>query len=164
MTNTTQVLIAGAGPTGLMLALELAQRGIALRIVDKLAQASPYSRALVVHARTLELFQNLCVDRAFVDAGFRTIGISAYVQNRHVADIELGDIGAAATPFPFVLFISQAETERILTEALAERGIMVERAVTLAGFAQDHDGVTATLEREDGARCELKGRPATVRS
>jgi len=154
----TDVLVAGAGPTGLMLALELARRGIRVRIVDKLAAPSPTSRALVVHARTLELFQNLGIEREFLRVGLQTIGLSAYVEGRHITDVEFGDIGASATPFPFVLFVSQAETERILEQALRQRGVSVERAVALSAFSHDASGVTATLESADGRRETLRCR------
>jgi len=156
MTAETQVLVVGAGPTGLMLALELAHRGVAVRIVDTLDAPSPYSRALVVHARSLELFQNLGLETEFLAAGYRAIAVSGYVEGRHVADFGLGDIGAVATPFPFILFISQAETERILEQALVRRGVRVERSTTLAGFAQDDNGVTATLQRGDGSQETLR--------
>ena len=152
------MLVVGAGPTGLMLALELARRGINLRIVDKLAARSPYSRALVVHARSLELFQNLGIDDAFLAAGYRAIAVSGYVKGRRAVDVELGDIGAAATPFPFILFISQAETERLLEEALNRYGVTVERGVTFGRFVQKDDGVSATIERSDGARETVRCR------
>ena len=157
-TNSTDVLVAGAGPTGLMLALELARRGVNLRIVDKLAARSPYSRALVVQARSLELLQNLGLADEFLAVGFRNIAVTAYVKGREMVRFDLGDIGAASTPYPFVLFISQAETERILEQALNRHGITVERSTTVAGFTQDDNGVSIDLKRADGAGETLRCR------
>jgi len=149
-TDDNAVLVVGAGPSGLMMALELASRGVAVRIVEKLDQRSPYSRALVVHARSLELFQNLGIDGEFLAAGFRTIGVSVHVRARRAAQVTFADIGLTGTPFPYVLFISQAETERILEQALTTRGVHVERSVTLARFQIDNAGVDAVLTHADG--------------
>ncbi len=141
------VLVVGAGPTGLTLAVELARRKIAFRILDQAPARSPHSRAIVVQARTVELFQKLDAAEDLVAAGRRTVEVSGFVNGRRVFDVErLGDIGAEDTPFPFVLFVSQYETERVLESVLSGLGPKVERPARLVALGQDPDGVTATLE------------------
>src|SRR6478672_2141935 len=108
------VLIAGAGPTGLMLGLQLASCGLRVRIVDKNAEGARESRALVVHARSLELLDRHGLADGLVARGRKTLRVRAHAGDREVA-VDLGDIGADDTRFPFLLFVSQAETEATLT-------------------------------------------------
>lgn len=156
--SATDVLVVGAGPTGLMAALQLARRGVACRLVDRLPERSDRSRALVVHARTLELLQRFGADAELVAAGRTAVAGTLYVRGREVARLELGDIGVDDTPFPFLLFVSQVETERALEAALQRAGVAVERPVALAGFTQDADGVTATLTHDGGRQESVRCR------
>src|SRR5919202_5740479 len=139
--NETDVLVIGAGPTGLVMAAELAARGIGCRIIDKTPVRSERSRALVVHARSLELLQKMSIADELVARGRRAIKATPFVEGRRAADLELGDIGVDDTPYPFMLFVSQAETERVLEEHLESLGVTVERAVELLTFTQDSEGV-----------------------
>ena len=137
------VLIAGAGPTGLMLACELARAGVrSFRIVEKLAERSLRSRALVVHARTLEHLQKLGVDGDFVAAGRKTLAAHVYVNREHGADFHIADTGVDDTPFPFLLFVSQAETERLLLAYLEKLGVVIERGVEVASVDPQSAAVT----------------------
>ena len=106
------VLIAGAGPTGLALALWLARRGVDLRIVDKTAEPGTTSRALVVHARTLEFFQQLGIADEAVARGRKFSAIRLWSHGVQRGRIVLGDIGAGLSPFPYILILPQDETER----------------------------------------------------
>ena len=144
------VLIAGAGPTGLVLALWLAHAGVRVRIVDKAPAAASTSRALVVHARTLEFYRQLGIADAVVDAAVRFDAANLWVQGRRAAHVELGALGAGATAFPFMLIFPQDEHERLLTERLAAAGVTVERPCTLARFDDRGDGVLARLVHADG--------------
>ena len=128
------VLVVGAGPTGLTMAAELAARGVGCRIVDKTPVRSGRSRALVIHARSLELLQKMGIADELVTLGRRTLKVTPFVGGRPAANLELGDIGVDDTPYPFLLFVSQAETERMLEKHLEGLGVKVERPVELFTF------------------------------
>ena len=157
LASATDVLIVGAGPTGLMTAVQLARRGVACRVIDRLPERSDRSRALVVHARTLELLQRFGAADDLLAAGRTALSGNLHVRGRLVARLPLGDIGVDDTPFPFLLFVSQVETERVLEDTLRRHGVAVERPVALVDFSQDQGGVTATLER-DGRREPVRCR------
>jgi len=152
----TDVLIAGAGPTGLALALWLAQAGVRIRIIDKAPGAGTTSRALVVHARTLEFYRQLGIADAVVDAAVRFDAVNLWVGGRRVAHVDLGPIGAGATAFPYMLIFPQDAHERLLIERLRAFGMDVERPCELRGFDERDDHVVARLAHGDGreARCE----------
>jgi 2-polyprenyl-6-methoxyphenol hydroxylase-like FAD-dependent oxidoreductase len=144
--TTANVLIAGAGPSGLLLALELCRHGVRPRIIDPLPGPSPLSRALVMHARTLELLDRHGLAGMFVARGEIVRGIALRRQGRVAASLPLGRIGEGLSPFPFALMISQDQTELLLREALATQGIAVEWNTGLTGLTQDMAGATATLQ------------------
>lgn len=145
MTGDTDVLVVGAGPTGLVMACELLRRGVRVRLIDKLTTASDKSRALVVQARSLEVFKNMGVADEFVASGMRTVKIEFYVDGRQRGQLALRDIGADDTPYPYLLMIPQDRTETILTGLLSRLGGRIERGVELKTLMQDADGVTAQL-------------------
>lgn len=140
------VLIAGAGPSGLMLALELCRHGVRPRIIDPLPGPSPLSRALVVHARTLELLDRHGLADTFVARGEIVRGVALRRKGRVVASLPLGRIGEGLSPFPFLLIISQDQTEALLREALATHGVAVEWHTSFVGLTQDAAGATVTLQ------------------
>jgi 2-polyprenyl-6-methoxyphenol hydroxylase-like FAD-dependent oxidoreductase len=164
----TQVLVVGAGPVGLMMAIELARYGIAARIIDKLPQPTDKSKALAVWSRTLEL-----MDRAKVSAPVIATGNKVDANNFFVGSEKLGQItfDEVKSPYPFALMIPQDETERVLRERLSEFGVEVERAVELTNFTafpdhvaitlSDASGHTETLEAEWLVACD--GAHSTVR-
>ena len=146
----TQVLICGAGPTGLMLAGQLAAQGVRCRIIDKAPERSPHSRALVVQPRTLELLDGMGLAEELIAAGQPTPEVVAYVNQQKIANLNIRDTGIADTPFPFLLFVSQVETERVLERYLHEHKVQVERPVELLSFTKDPAGVTALLQHGTG--------------
>jgi 2-polyprenyl-6-methoxyphenol hydroxylase-like FAD-dependent oxidoreductase len=149
-TDVLDILIIGAGPTGLVLALWLARMGVRLRIVDKTAEAGTTSRALAVQARTLEFYTQLGIADAVVAAGRKTIAANMWVTGKRVTHIVLGEMGSGLSPFPFALVYPQDEHERLLVERLSAAGVEVERQTELVSFEETADGVTAQLRRADG--------------
>jgi len=150
-TRTTDVLIIGAGPTGLVLALWLARRGVRVRIVDKSAQAGTTSRALAVQARTLELYRHLGLADGVVTRGRRVSGVNLWVSGKHVAHAVFGDLGAGLSPYPYVLIFAQDEHERLLIDHLAQSGVEVERCTELIDFESRPDCVRTRLKLRDGS-------------
>lgn len=145
------VLIVGAGPTGLALATQLRAFGVRFRIIDRSLERARESRALAVQARTLELLDSIGLADTLVSRGRTSTRLVIHLGARAVAGVQLGEIGATDTRFPFILFVSQAETERLLVDHLAGSGVSVERGVELAEFTGDDSGVGCALRRRDGA-------------
>ncbi|SKA27027.1 2-polyprenyl-6-methoxyphenol hydroxylase [Enhydrobacter aerosaccus] len=147
---SADVLIAGAGPTGLSLAITLRQYGIPVRIVDRAAAPSSVSKALALWSASLEALQALGVVEHFVADGQRLNALCIGDGGRRLATLAVGE--GIDSPFPFPLLLPQSRTEQLLTARLAELGVTVERSVELAGLTQDGQGVTATLTHADGRK------------
>jgi len=150
-TSSTEVLIVGAGPTGLVLGLWLTLLGVRVRIVDKTEQPGTTSRALAVQGRTLELYRQIGIADAVVAAGRPMGAVNLWAAGKHVARAVLGDIGAGISPFPYALIFPQDEHERLLIHRLDEVGVEVERATELVAFEQVAGRVHAQLRGPDGA-------------
>lgn len=148
--NTTDVLIVGAGPTGLVMALELARRGIACRIIDKLPEATQTSKALALQSRTLELFDIMGVVEEPLRHGLQVGIANMYANGKRIAHMPFDELD---TPYPFILDLAQSETEKILAARLTNLGVAIERQVELSNLAQNEQaerGITATLRHVDG--------------
>ena len=154
--DDTQVLIVGAGPTGLVLALWLTRLGVRVRIVDKAAQAAATSRAIAVQARTLELYAQVGLGDVVEAHGRRAVAASMWVAGRRVARAPFGDMGAGISPYPYALIFPQDEHEQLLIERLNAAGVDVERQVEFLDFEETGGRVVARMKRSDGAveRCE----------
>ncbi len=152
----TKVLVVGAGPTGLVLALWLSRLGVRVRIADKTAEPGTTSRALAVQARTLELYRQIGLADTVVDRGRTVDAVNLWVSGKQVAHGVLGDMGAGLSPFPYALIYPQDEHERLLIDRLAEAGVQVERGTEILGVDEASDHVLARLKRPDGAQetCE----------
>jgi 2-polyprenyl-6-methoxyphenol hydroxylase-like FAD-dependent oxidoreductase len=150
------VLIVGAGPTGLVLALWLTRLGVRVRIVDKLAEPGTTSRALAVQARTLELYRPLGLTSAVIDGGVRIVAVNFWVGARRVARAVFGDGGVGLSPFPYAVLFAQDEHERLLIDRLQQAGVTVERCVELVGVQDMGQHARARLRRADGTEetCE----------
>ncbi|HXO20000.1 MAG TPA: FAD-dependent monooxygenase [Thermoanaerobaculia bacterium] len=150
------VLVAGAGPTGLVLAVWLARLGVGVRIVDKTSEPGTTSRAVAVQARTLELYRQIGLADAVVQRGRKAVAANLWVAGKRRARGVFGDMGAGLSPFPYALIFPQDEHERLLIDRLAETGVEVERSTELLGFEDAAGRVLARLRRQDGAEetCE----------
>ena len=156
--HTTDVLIVGAGPTGLALALWLTKQGVGIRIVDKSAGPGETSRAMAVQARTLELYRQLDMTEPVVEAGNRNPAMNMWVRGERQARVSLADAGADITPYPYLLVFPQDRHERLLIERLEKLGVSVERRTELVSFEDRADHVSARLKRPDGSEevCEAR--------
>jgi len=146
----SQVLIIGAGPTGLVLALWLTRQGVSVRIIDRAAAAGATSRALAVQARTLELYGQLDLARAVVENGHRVPAVNLWARGTKAARVDLTGIGTGLTPYPFLEIYPQDEHERLLIARLDELGVVVERQTELTGFTDCGDCVRARLRTAEG--------------
>lgn len=142
-----QVLIVGAGPTGLAAAMSLARAGIALRVIDRAPCPATTSRAIGIQARTLELLELHRVVEPFIEIGHR--GRAAHLYSNGQTLLRL-DFDPLQTRYPYLLFVDQSQTESILAEHLRKFGVDIERGVELIGLQQDAAGVDTTLRLPDG--------------
>jgi pentachlorophenol monooxygenase len=143
----TDVLIAGAGPIGLTAGIELARRGIAIRIVDPLLEPPQYAKAVGVQPRTLEVFEGMGVLGAVLDTAVRMRGQIVYVNGTKQSQLDL--VVPDDVPFDFIA-IPQYDTERVLRDELALHGVTIGRGLRVTGFTQDANGVTATVAGDGG--------------
>jgi 2-polyprenyl-6-methoxyphenol hydroxylase-like FAD-dependent oxidoreductase len=147
MTASEDVLIVGAGPTGLVLALWLAKLGVRARIVDKAPHGGTTSRAVAVQARTLELYEQIGLAEPVLAAGVKVDHVNLWSKGEKRGQIDL-HVGRALSPYPFVLLYPQDEHENLLAARLAELGIAIERGVEVAEI--DPTAPAAVLRHPDG--------------
>ena len=148
--QSAPVLIAGAGPTGMMAALELSRFGIPVRLVEKRLQPATTARAIGVQARTLELLEQRGLDAKLVENGNHAVAASAYGGGRRLFRLEFSGLDSK---YNYLLFVSQAETEAVLRDALDKAGVRIEWGVTMTAFAEREHGSTLNIviERQDGS-------------
>jgi len=157
----TDVLIVGAGPTGLTLAAALAVRGVRATIIDGQAAGANTSRAAVIHAFTLEALESIDVSRTLVSRGIPAKRFTIRDRDRVLVPIGFGDL---PTRYPYTLMISQAVTEEVLLHRLEALGGSVRRPRSLVGLSQDADGVTALLDDGNAVRARYVVGADGVRS
>ena len=113
-TLTTDVIIIGAGPTGLSLACQLIRYGIDFVVVEKNATVTPYSKAIGVQARTLEIYEQIDLADRLVSLGAITKGVRLIEGGEARAEVPLSELGQGMSPFPFLLIVEQGKHERLL--------------------------------------------------
>lgn len=146
-TSDAPVLVVGAGPTGLTLGIELLRHGVSCRMIDKLAEPSDKSKALAIHARSLEMLENMGLSEKLISQGNIAGGFSMNTGKTRLARISTAEIDS---PFPFILMLSQCEIERILTEHFVSLGGKIERGVELTNLSESNGTVTASLKHSSG--------------
>jgi len=165
-----QVLIVGAGPTGLVLALWLARSQVPFRIIEKNSGPGQASRAMAVQARTLEFYRQLGIANQVIESGIRMSGGHLRQGSRVVADFQFDDIGPDISPFPFILSLPQDDHEHLLVKCLKESGIHVEWNTQLVQSREEGSAVKVTLRNgtaeeacEFAYVCGCDGARSTVR-
>ena len=141
------VLIVGAGPVGMTMASELARYGVPVRIVDKAAQRTDKSKALVLWSRTLEMLDRGGGSAPFIEAGFKVQAVNLITGDKVIGRVTMDSV---QSPYPYGLMLPQSETERLLEERLRDLGVIVERQVEAISFKSGDDSVEAVLRHADG--------------
>lgn len=141
------LLIVGAGPVGLTMACELARYGVPVRIVDRAAQRTDKSKAIILWSRTLELLDRSGGAEPFVNAGHKVLAANIVTGDEVIGHIKMDSV---QSPFPYALMLPQSDTERLLDEELARWGVTIERQVELMEFKSAPDRVEAVLRHSDG--------------
>jgi 2-polyprenyl-6-methoxyphenol hydroxylase-like FAD-dependent oxidoreductase len=139
-----EVLVVGAGPTGLTLAIELRRRGVDVLLIDALEAPQHWDRATVVHPRSLEVFEALGIAEEFLAAGVPVRAARLHSAGEVLVEVDFSRSGA---PYAYNVGLSEEATEGFLTAKLEEFGGSVERSTRLLRMSQDDDGVSATVER-----------------
>lgn len=152
-TQREPVLIVGAGPVGLMMALELAKLGVEFRIIEKEKKPIIMTKALGIHARTQEILKDLGLLDSFAKEGYQVPQANLYSEGKRLVTL---DFKKVETPFPYVLDIPQYKTEKILNDHLNDLGYFVERPVELVSFKQDEHNIEATLQHLNGGIEQVK--------
>jgi 2-polyprenyl-6-methoxyphenol hydroxylase-like FAD-dependent oxidoreductase len=157
MTAPLDVLVVGAGPTGLALATQLRAGDTPFRIVDRSLDRARESRAPAIQPRTLEMLSAFGVADDLVERGNTAVRLHLHLPRR-VLRVPLFDVGCDDTPYPFLLFLPQSETEATLAAHLAERDVTVERGTELLGAEPEGEYVTCRLRRRDGTEETVRAR------
>lgn len=157
-TIRTDVLIVGAGPTGLSLACQLIRYGIDFVIIEQKEGVTPYSKALGVHARTLEIYEQLGLAQQAVEQG-AIAGKARLLKGGEVrAELDLSNLGADLTAYPYVLFFEQSKNEQLLYDYLKQNGKTVCWQTELASLSQTQETVTAQVKTANGASQQIEAK------
>jgi len=150
-----EVLVVGAGPTGLMAAALLQRSGVSVRIVDQRARPSAESRAFAVQARTVELFQSLGLADALLDRGIVNTSINFHVRGKPIGRLNFDRAMAPDTPYPFILMVPQCETEGVQIDDLTAHGVTIERGVDVKTVVQSDHRVHTRCTGPNGRAFEI---------
>lgn len=151
----TDVLVVGAGPTGLMLSNQLIRHGVRPLVIDRHAGPVRETRALGVQARTLEIYDRLGIAALALELGKQATGANMWARGRRAVRVPLGDIGRDMSPFPFLLILGQDDNERLLGEVLRTSGARVQWNTELVSLTQEANRVRAGIRAPDGSFREI---------
>ncbi len=151
MNQNTDVLIIGAGPTGLSLACQLVRYGIDFVILEKKESVTPYSKAIGVQARTLEIYEQIGLARKAVERGTVAGKGRLLVGGEVRGELDFSNIGEGLSPYPYVLMLEQSKNERLLYEYLQSHRKEVLWQTELESFSQNDSGVMAQVKTTDGS-------------
>src|SRR5688500_683153 len=154
----TQVLIVGAGPTGLALAVQLIRYGIDFVIVDKREGTTPHSKAIGVQARTLEIYEQIDLADKLIAMGAIANKSRLIFGGKLRGELDFSEIGKGMSPYPFVLLVEQGRHEALLHQFIMSHGKQVSWQTELIGFSQNESGVTATVRPENGAEETIEAK------
>jgi 2-polyprenyl-6-methoxyphenol hydroxylase-like FAD-dependent oxidoreductase len=146
----TQVVIVGAGPTGLSLASQLIRYNIDFIILEKNEKTTHLSKAIVIQARTMEIFQELGISDRAIEVGQVTNAFNLFYKGKHKARIDLAGLGKGISPFPFALSLEQSKTEKLLVEHLNSHGKSIEWNSEFIRFEQNDDDVVVYFKNKSG--------------
>lgn len=152
------VLIAGAGPSGLMLACQLILHNISFRIIDKKASPALHSGALIMHARTLEILDQMGLAEKAIEAGIVARSINIRFNSQKIKTIDISRFGLGLTRFPFFLMLEQWKTENLLIEFLKAKNFNIENNTELLGFTNNDELVSSEIRTENGENQVIKSR------
>ena len=154
--NNTDVLIVGAGPAGLMMACQLALHNVSFRIIDKTENMHNFSGALLIQARTLEIFDQMGMADKIIKKGKMIENITLIHEGKTSGKINIGNMGSGISRFPYILMLKQTHTLHLLSGFLEEQGIRIERGTRLDQFSQESEVVSAMLTHPGGERENMK--------
>ncbi|HEX3102738.1 MAG TPA: FAD-dependent monooxygenase, partial [Pyrinomonadaceae bacterium] len=146
----TDILIVGAGPTGLALASQLIRYGVDFIIIDKKETTTPYSKAIGVQARTLEIYEQIGLADKLIAQGAIVEKVRMFAAGKVRGEAEFKNIGEGLSPYPYVLIVEQGKHEILLYDYIKSNGRDVRWQTELESFTQDEAGVTATIKIADG--------------
>ncbi len=154
MKSETDVLIIGAGPTGLAMACQFLRFGVRFRLLDQRASRVYDSRAFILQPRSLEVLQSLGLDDDVLELAQSDGHLKLFLENEKVIDQAMDELDAKGSPFPSLYFISQAETEKILIDDLEKRGGRIERQKEFLELTQDPKFVSVLVRHVTDQKTE----------
>ncbi len=155
-TQKTQVVIVGAGPTGLNMAVQLLRYGIDFVIIDKKEKASEFSKAIAVQARTLEIFEEINLAQKAIDAGKIIISLNVFEEGNKKVTLPLQELGKGISKYDFALSLAQNETERLLLEYLNSHNKYVIWNADYSHFTETSEGVTVYYHDNNSLKKSVK--------
>jgi 2-polyprenyl-6-methoxyphenol hydroxylase-like FAD-dependent oxidoreductase len=157
-TIKTDVAIIGAGPTGLSLACQLSRHGVRVVVVEKNEHVTPYSKAIGVHARTLEIYEQLDLAHEAIERGAVAERARLLAGGEVRGELDLSHIGEGLSPYPFVLMLEQSKNEQLLYEYLRSQNKDVLWRTQFESLTQTDTGVAVRVKTQDGASQTIEAK------
>lgn len=158
LSHTTEVIIVGAGPTGLALASQLTRYGVDFIIIDQKEGVTPYSKALGVHARTMEIYEQIDLAQPAISQGTIAGKVRLLERGEVLGELDLSNVGEGLSAYPYLLVFEQSQNEKLMYNWLQQNRREVEWLTELEGFSQDAQGVTAVVKTSNGQTQTIQGR------